>query len=54
MTAQDASDGEIKTFERAMLNECLTGVLTTGRRKTADGWSIGGNGHLIEADGQEQ
>ena len=35
VAAEDAAYGKVEAFERAMLPECLKGVLRTGRSETA-------------------
>ena len=49
MTAKDATDGEVKAFDRAMLAEGLKSVLGAGGRETATGLLEWGDADLIES-----
>jgi hypothetical protein len=52
VASQQTPHGQGQAFERTMLYDGLTSILGTARGKTTRGRSIGGDGQLIEADGQ--
>ena len=49
MTAEDAADGEVEAFDRAMLAEGLKSVLGAGGCETAAGLLEGGDADLVES-----
>ena len=49
MTAEDTTDGEVETFEGAVLAEGLKGVLGAGGCETAAGLLEGGDADLVES-----
>ena len=49
MTSEDASDSQIKSFERAMFPEGFQGILGAGRSETACRWLEWRDAYLIES-----
>ena len=47
MTAQDASEPQIKAHRNAVYSDCVIGVIRTGRRKTAGLWKYRRDQELV-------